>query len=377
MKILSFIFAMFLLYSCSSSTDPKEPNEAELEKKIGQMLLIGFRGLTVEDSSAIVDDIRNGRIGGVVLFDRDVALASNIRNIQSPEQVKNLIESLQSYSQVPLFVAVDQEGGRVARLKESYGFPHNVSQQYLGDLDNIDSTTYYSQRTANTLSQMGFNVNFAPVVDLNINPESPAIGKIERSFSANPEIVEKHSKIVIQSHHQKNIACVLKHFPGHGSASVDSHLGFTDVTNTWSQDELLPYSAIINASLADAVMTAHIFNANLDPDYPATLSKNIITNILRNELNFNGVIFSDDMNMAAINDHWGLETALELSINAGVDVIIFGNNLIYDPEIAIKAQRIIKDLVLQGKISMETINKSYNRVINLKRKYSVMNIAGF
>ncbi len=357
--IIAFCLAAF---GCFPDSDK------ELEKQIGQMLLIGFRGFEVTEQSPVVGDINAGRIGGVILFDRDVALNSNERNIRSPEQVRDLIASLQNYADTPLFIAVDQEGGRVARLKPDYGFPETVSQQYLGEIDDVEITRFYAEQTALALFDAGFNVNFAPVVDLNVNPDNPVIGKIERSFSADPETVSKHSLVVIDSHHDYKIGCALKHFPGHGSSKGDSHQGFTDVTDTWSETELEPFENIIALGKADFVMTAHIFNEHLDRQYPATLSKNVMTGILRESLGFEGVIVSDDMNMKAITDHFGLEEAIFLSIDAGVDVLIFANNLTYDEDIAVKALDIILNLVHEGKISRQRIGESYSRIMDMKKR---------
>lgn len=366
--LLLLVSGIIFLNSCSDSVESDPIELPPLEKRIGQMLLIGFRGLAVSETDQIVLDIRTGKIGGVVLYDRDVALGSDVRNIQSPEQVTSLISTLQSYSEIPLFVAVDQEGGRVNRLKEKFGFPRSVSQQYLGALDNIDTTKFYASRTARVLGSLGFNLNFAPVVDVNINPTSPAIGNIGRSFSDDPVIVSKHTRVSINAHHNFNILTTLKHFPGHGSAASDSHLGFTDVTSTWQQSELTPYKSLVDYGYNDVIMTAHIFNANLDPVYPATLSSNIITGILRNQIGFRGVIISDDMNMGAITEHYGLEQAIELAINAGLDILIFANNLTYDALIAEKSLSIILSLVQQGRISESRINESYFRIIRLKER---------
>jgi len=361
---------LILIFSCTEVNGPIE-RQISLDDKIGQMLLVGFRGLSVSDGDQIVRDIKLGRIGGVVLYDRDVALGSDVRNIQSPGQLKSLITSLQNSAQIPLFVAIDQEGGKVNRLKTKYGFPASVSQQYLGTLNNPDSTKYYADRTAKTLFDLGINLNFSPVVDVNVNPKSPAIGAVERSFSADPQIVSDNAQIVINSHHQKNILTSLKHFPGHGSAASDSHLGFTDVTSTWQSLELEPYQNLINNNYQDFVMTAHIFNANLDPEYPATLSKKIMTGILREQLNFKGVIITDDMGMGAITSQFGLETAVEKSIEAGVDILLFANNLNYDEHIAEKVIKIVKSLIADGKISANRINESYKRIIALKKKYNL------
>ncbi|HPO64271.1 MAG TPA: glycoside hydrolase family 3 N-terminal domain-containing protein, partial [Candidatus Kapabacteria bacterium] len=187
-KYLLIIIIIFSIISCSSPSE-NNPVENDLDKKIGQMLLIGFRGMELSDTSSIVKDIQNERIGGVILFDVDVALKRTPRNIESPMQLKKLINQIKSYSKTPLFISVDQEGGNVCRLKEKYGFPKSVTQKYLGDLNIVDTTRYWGALTANTLSEMGFNLNFAPVVDLNINPDNPVIGMYERSFSADTNIV--------------------------------------------------------------------------------------------------------------------------------------------------------------------------------------------
>ncbi len=361
---------LFLILSCAEVTGPVE-REISLDEKIGQMLMVGFRGLEVSESDQIVKDIKLGKVGGVVLYDRDVALQSDNRNIQSPGQLLSLTLSLQRFAPMPLFVAIDQEGGRVNRLKEKYGFPATVSNKYLGDLNNPDSTKYYADRTVNTLKSVGINLNLSPVVDVDVNPNSPAIGAIGRSFSANPKIVSDNAAIVISSHHKQNVLTSLKHFPGHGSAANDSHLGFTDVTSTWQPIELEPYKNLINNGYNDFIMTAHIFNANLDSEFPATLSKNIMTGLLREQLNFGGVIISDDMGMGAITSQFGLETAVEKSIEAGVDILLFANNLSYDEQIAEKVITIIKAMIDKGKINVNRINDSYKRIISLKRNYNL------
>lgn len=342
--------------------------EKELEKKIGQMLLIGFRGLELNDNSAISDDIINERIGGLILFDIDLELGGSARNIESPQQLKKLIGQIKSYSKTPLFLSIDQEGGLVNRLKEEYGFPQTVSQMMLGDLNKEDKTRYWASIAVNCLSEMGFNLNFAPVVDLEINPENPVIGKKERSFSSDPEIVAKHAEIIIEEHKKKNIICCIKHFPGHGSSLEDSHLGMVDVSKLWNEIELIPYKKLISRKQVDMIMTAHIFNKNLDEKYPATLSKRILTGMLRESLAFNKVIITDDLAMKAISQNFGLEKSIELTINAGSDILLFANNSTYNQNIAKKVISIIKELVKAGKISEDRVEESYNRIMELKKK---------
>jgi len=203
-------------------------------------------------------------------------------------------------------------------------------------------------------------------VDMNVNPDNPVIGKVERSFSAEPRVVANQAAIIIEEHRKQGIISTLKHFPGHGSSKADSHKGFVDVSDTWKPDEIKPYADLIAKGNVDMIMTAHIFNARLDSSVPATLSKRIITGILRDSLKYQGVIISDDMQMGAITDHYGLETALEKCINAGVDIVCFGNNLQYDPDIITKATSIIKRLVVEGKIPRTRIDESYKRITTLK-----------
>ncbi|MFO7982521.1 MAG: glycoside hydrolase family 3 protein [Desulfuromonadales bacterium] len=360
--------ALTLLTGCANSSPESrtEPDPVTLEAKIGQMLMVGFRGMRVDKGHFIVRDIRRHNLGGVVLFDYDVLSGQAVRNIGSPEQVEDLIASLQAASPTPLLVAVDQEGGRVARLKERYGFPPTVSHGELGRIDDLETTARESGDLAGTLADLGFGLNLAPVVDLCANPDNPVIAGLDRCFSADPEKVATYALEFIGAHHHHGVLTTLKHFPGHGSSRTDSHLGFTDVTETWTRSELEPYARIIEAGEADAVMTAHVFNARLDQDYPATLSRKVVTGILRGKLGFEGVVISDDMQMGAIADHYGLETAILRAIEAGVDILVFGNNLEYDEEIVPRGVGIIQDLVETGIISESRIDESYTRIMRLK-----------
>lgn len=348
--------------SCSQPSDT-----VPLEEKIGQMLMVGFRGMEIDEQSPIAEDLRVRNIGGIVLFDYDVPTRTPKRNIESPEQVKNLISDLQKISGIPLFIAIDQEGGRVTRLKPKFGFPNTVSAQYLGTLNNPDTTRYYAEEQTSLLAGLNINLNFAPVVDLNTNPENPVIGRLERSYSADPDIVTRHARIVIREHLERGIIPVLKHFPGHGSAWNDSHKGIADVTETWDSVEIEPYKNLIANDSVPAIMTAHVFNARLDATYPATLSEPVLSDLLRDSLNFEGVVFSDDMQMDAIRTQYGLETAIRDGINAGLDVLVFGNNSVFEEDIAERAISIIKKLVENGEIPPERIERSYQRIMRLKQ----------
>ncbi len=338
-----------------------------MEDQIGQMLLVGFRGTSISFDHHIVSDLENFNLGGVILYEKDGPSKSRPRNIESPEQLKQLVSDLKTHCKEKLFVAIDQEGGVVDRLKERYGFPASVSAQSLGQLNSEDTTRSQASIMASTLKEMGININFAPVVDVNINPDSPAIGALGRSFSDDPDRVAFHGGIFIDEHEDLGILSCCKHFPGHGSASTDSHLGLTDVTNTWSEIELEPYRQLIDNGKCRMIMSAHVFNQNLDADYPATLSEKILTGILRDELGFSGVIVSDAMEMGAIKENFGTKEAIEKAINAGCDVLVFSNNIkTYNENIVPETIDIILDLIEEGKITKERIQQSYDRIMALK-----------
>ncbi len=345
--------------------------EPTLEQKLGQLIISGFRGTLIDNSSKVLKYLRHNHLRNLWLVDNESPMAFTEGNIESSDQLKRLTSSLQSYGNNSLMLAIDLEGGEVVRLKEKYGFPKINSPQYFGNLDDISETRRNALMIAELLNVHGINMNFAPVVDVNINPECPAIGKRGRSFSGYPEKVYLHAKEFILAHREKNIATCLKHFPGHGSSVNDTHFGFVDVTAAWSNTELIPYEKLIEDGLADAVMTAHVFNKNLDEKYPATLSKKILTGILREKLGFDGVIFSDDLNMRAVYDYYSYEETIELSFNAGVDVLLQGNVMNYNPEIIDLTFSIIKKLIESGKISEQRIDESFNRVIKLKKKFGI------
>lgn len=361
-----------LLDGCATSrsfvnTADMNWQEWPLERKIAQILMLGFPGETVAPESPIAVAIRDYGIGGVVLFDNNIDLGVTDRNITGPAQLKTLTGSLRASAAVPLFIAVDQEGGIIARLKERYGFPPTVSARYLGDKNDLELTRSLSDNLASTLKEYGFNLNLAPVVDLNTNPENPVIALKERSFSANPALVSAHAAEFIKSHHYQRIATCLKHFPGHGSSRDDSHMGLVDVTKYWIEAELIPYRLLIEQGLCDMVMTAHTFNTRLDREYPATLSKATIDGILRKSLGFNGVVVSDDLKMGAIIKHYSYETAVEKAINAGVDMLVVANDKLFDPDVTPKTIEMLLKMVDSGRVDRKRIDEACGRIMALKK----------
>ena len=358
-KLLSLLVCLLSLSGFSQTDSTKDT----LDIMIGQMIMIGIGDFNlVNPKEPIFNDIKSGKVGGVVLYEKNILFES-----PKPE-LALLVESLQKNASIPLFISIDEEGGWVSRMKTRYGFPKNVSAQYLGNLNNLDSTRYYARQTATLLNSFGINMNYAPVVDVNINPRNPVIGKIERSYSPYFSNVIRHANVVIEEHKRKGVIPVLKHFPGHGSSKSDTHLGLTDVTETWQMEEIYPYSALIDSGKVNAVMTAHIVNKSLDESKnPATLSKKVVTGILRDFLKYDGVIISDDMQMGAINNEYGIREAVKLSIEAGVDILMFANNVSDENRIsAATIHGIIKDLVFEGEITKDRIRSSYNRIMNMK-----------
>lgn len=358
----------------NSENETASLSEDELKEKIGQMIMVGFRGTEISENSDIVKAIKDIKVGGVALSDYDVASKSFPRNILNPKQTKKLISDLQQYSTTPLLIAVDAEGGSINRLKQTYGFSQISSPEKMGKDKTLETAQKESLKLADELKATGFNMNLAPVVDLNINPKNPIIGALGRSFSKDAEVVVNNARVFIRSHLNKNIINVEKHFPGQGSAESDSHLGLTDITKTYKDQELDPYIKLNNEELLDAVMIAHVVNQNIDSDYPATLSEKFLKTILRNQIGFKGVIISDDMQMGAIVENYKFEESIIKAINAGTDIVYFFNNNPngYDENIAYKVRDAILNAVKEKKISEERIVESYNRIINLKKKFEII-----
>ncbi len=339
-----------------------------LEKQIAQLLIVGFQGDCLLPASQLVLDLRELSLGGVILFDRLLAKKYPDNNIRSEEQTRRLCADLQDCARGNLLIAADQEGGMVSRFKPERGFPTTDSAARLGASKDCAATYDSALKTAGMLHRMGINLNLAPVVDLNLRDDNPIISRYERSFAREPGLVSLHAGAWIEAHREKDILCCLKHFPGHGSSMRDSHLGFVDISETWDPIELEPYRQLILTGQADAVMTGHLFNSRLDPLLPATLSKTTIDGLLRHDLGFTGTVISDDMQMRAITDRYGLAEAAVMALTAGVDSLIVGNNLEYDPLIVRKLVARIIGAIKEGHLPEERIIEAWKRVQQLKNK---------
>jgi len=335
-----------------------------LDIKIGQMILIGMPKAEVD--SAVLHEISTGKVGAIILFEK------NIPKTNSYASLKKMIWTYQKAAPIPLFVSIDQEGGKVNRLKEKYGFPRSITATASGKAKTLDSVRFYAGSTAATLTGLGINVNFAPCVDVAINQDNTVIVKVERSFSGNEDTVAMMAREYVREHRNVGVITSLKHFPGHGSSKEDTHFGVADVTATWSERELKPYQSLLASGDVDAVMTSHIVNKNLDKSgLPGTLSTEIIDGVLRKRLGFQGVVFSDDMQMHAITKQYGMEESIRLAINAGVDILCFSNN-IQGSEVRTvdKVYTVIRGFVEKGQISKERIDESFRRIMKLKKQLS-------
>lgn len=335
-----------------------------LKEKVARMLIIGFRGTEINDNSPVVVDIKQRKVGGIILFEHNITPVE--KKLNSMERLKTMCTKIKDLADYPIIISIDQEGGKVNRLKTKYGFERTVTQEYLGKLDCEDSTRYYSGVTAQQLKDMGLNTNFTPCVDVNVNINCPVIAKFGRSFSSDEHKVIEHGEYVIDEHNSRGVITAIKHFPGHGSSTVDSHEGYTDVTNTWQEIELEPFKALLSDESQNMVMISHVFNKNIDDEYPATLSEKTINGLLRYEIGWDGIVITDDMHMKAITDHYSLKESLTLTINAGTDMIILSSNIPGNTEpISQQAIDAILEQIEAGVISEERINESFNRINKL------------
>lgn len=347
---------------------PQEPASPSLDHMLGAMLMCGFRGTELAGGDPFLAAIASGRVGNVILFDRDVPTGGE-RNIRSPEQVRRLTAALRSAAPGPLFIAVDQEGGQVRRLKPQKGFFDLPAAQRLGQ-GSIPETRETAERLGEELAGLGIDVDLAPVADVDSNPLNPAIGRLGRAFSSDPAIVASHALAFGQGLAARGVVPVLKHFPGQGCAREDSHLGLTDISQCWDGAiDLLPYAEIFRAGWPGMVMPGHLFHARLDPELPATLSRMVVTGLLRQGLGWQGVVISDDMQMKAIAGRYGLRESILLAVRAGVDILLYGNNLEWEEGLPDKVFATLRGLVEDGSIPLERIKRSWERISALHARY--------
>lgn len=356
MKYLIILFLITLGFS--------KPHYA-LEHEIAQILLLGFEGASLEENPSIKKDIQSG-LGAVILFDGFEDKSRGLNNIKSPKQLKKLLADMQALDGEPLLVCIDQEGGQVRRLGEDLGFMPLPSASHVGKKDSKRYSKKLYTKLANAFENLGINCVFAPVVDLAIEPRNPVIYQMQRSFSADPKVVVKHSEIFIDAMRAKNIFSIIKHFPGHGSSLSDSHKGFVNVSTTWKEVELQPFIQLINKDKVEMIMTAHIFNRHIDDTYPATMSYKTNTKLLKEKLGFKGLMISDGLQMHAISKNFKLEEVVEKTLNSGVDMLLFANQLGYNSREELTA--IIKKLIKQKQVSEKSIREKAEKIRLYKKR---------
>jgi beta-N-acetylhexosaminidase len=376
------LILLFLLSGCSlnavnNTEDMNQEIVSEsilketLDEKIGSMFMVGFMGTTAPKNSQICKDIAQYHLAGVILFDANPVNKSEAKNIANKNQVAQLTQQLQACSyDGKLLISVDQEGGNVQRLKSKYGFYGNFSKA--SDMSKLSEISVIQQydKMGEELNSVGINYNLAPDVDLAINKQNRVIYQLGRSFGSDPKMVAKYSSIFMNAMHNHGVLTSLKHFPGHGSSLGDTHKGFVDVTTLWQEKELEPYRLL--AKTADTVMVAHVFNEKLDPQYPATLSNKTVKGLLREKLGFEGVVITDDLQMGAINQKYGLKNTLKLAIGAGDDILLFGNQLSVKSMVSTKTLvETVKSLIKSKEINVGDIEKSNQRLEKLKMKLYV------
>lgn len=333
-------------------------NKMTLKQKVGQMFTIGFSGVTF--SNDLSNAIRDYNFGNVIYMGN---------NVTNPELISELSNSIQnkmiSENMIPAFISIDQEGGRVARITN--GGTHFISNMALAATN--DETNSYNLGIAmgKELKNYGINVDFAPVMDVNNNPNNPIIGV--RSYSDNPLTVSLYGKNMFNGLKQSKVMGCAKHFPGHGNTSVDSHYGLPSITSTKDelyQTELAPFISAVSNGI-DAIMTTHIIFTAIDKDYPATLSNKVLTKLLREELGYKGLIITDGMEMNAVSKNFGSydETAV-LAVKAGVDMLLYTST--YNPKTAYDG---LMSAISKGEISIERINDSVRSIILTKMKYNL------
>jgi len=339
-----------------------------LTHKIGQMLMIGFHGTQATPETKICKDIQKYNVGAVILFDYNPVNKKEPKNIATKKQLKKLTKQLQACSSDgKLLIAIDQEGGKVQRLKSKYGFYGKFPKA--SDVIKMNQSQIKStyEKMSQELHSVGINYDLAPVVDLDINQHNHVIHGLGRSFGKDPKVVAKYASTFIEAMHTCGVLTSLKHFPGHGSSEGDTHKGFVDVTNLWHEVELAPYYLLKDK--ADTVMVAHVFNKKLDKKYPASLSYKTITKKLRKTLGYNGVVITDDLQMGAISKKYGLRNTLKLAINAGDDILLIGNQL--DPKEVKSTKKLVNtilSLVKKGDVDVKRIDTAYRRIQKLKEK---------
>lgn len=332
-------------------------DKMSLEEKIGQLLLVGIDGYDMNDHTE--DLIQNYHVGGIILYGRNVKEANQLLDLT------NALKKTNTANDIPLIISVDEEGGAVSRNpKEVKKLP---TARAIGKTEDMDLAYEVGNLLGTMVKSFGYNMNFAPVLDIDSNPSNPVIGN--RSFGKSPDIVSKMGIAEMKGMVLEGVIPVVKHFPGHGDTSVDSHIGLPIIHHELERImdfEVTPFKSAIDEG-ADVVMVAHILLKKIDSEKPASMSKAIIADILREDLGFHGVVITDDMTMGAISKNYNIGTAAVSAVDAGADIILVGHQY----ENAIAAFNGIKKGIAEGIIGMDRLDESVYRILSLKNKYNI------
>lgn len=333
-----------------------------LDLAIGQMIMVGFQGQSPGDPGVAraIGEAKSGRIGGVLLLGR---------NIAGRRQLQRLTAALADVNGLPpLLIAVDQEGGAVARLGRRNGFGSYPSAADLGRRSDPGSALAIYTRMAGELAATGINLNLGPVVDLDRNPGNPIIGRLGRSYGTEPAKVLDFALAFISAHRSEGVLTAAKHFPGHGSSAGDSHSGRVDVSKSWSPDELEPFRRLALADGAPLLMVGHLANTALaaGPALPASLSPAAVTGTLRRRLGYDGVVITDDLEMGAIRRYYGFEESVVAAVLAGNDILLFSNQSFAEPGLGDRIHAVIRKAVEDGRIPLARIEESARRIARAK-----------
>ena len=323
----------------------------------GKHFIGGFDGTTI--TPALKKLIQKCRIGGVILFSR---------NIESPTQVRTLVSRMQKLAPHPLFIGVDQEGGRVARMKGPFTPipPMAVVGKFYRDTGKIKPIIQLGRVMGKELRAVGYNWDFAPVTDVHSNPKNPIIGN--RSFSPDPIVVSRCAAALICGLHAEGMLSCAKHFPGHGATSVDSHLDLPILKAAgrllWKRD-LFPYRKLVKEGVIRCLMTAHVRYPALDPENCATLSRAILTDLLRKRIKYRGLIVSDDLFMKAISDRFGIPSAAIRFFEAGGDIAL----ICKEPEVQMETMARVAELAGKDRLLRDHLRRSHLRIERIRNRF--------
>lgn len=360
--------ALFLLLAASglakgAAAAPDDDLPA-LDRIYGQLLIVGFTGTRPDDLGIrrAREDVRHGRVGGLIAFERNI--------VDAPQLSRLLAHLRDTPAAQPPFLAVDQEGGAVQRLRRLETLRHEPSARWVGaNLSPREAQERYGEM-AGAMDELGFNLNLGPVVDLDFGPRNPVIGRLRRSYGASPCAVVRYAGAFVAAHRAHGVLTALKYWPGHGSSLADPHVAVADVTDTWQQREQRPFAALVAGGKADMIMTGHVHHRDWGEGEgrPASLSPAAVNVALRQKLGFDGVVVTDDIQMASARAGRSLAEAIVLALAAGNDIVLIANILDYQPDVARFGIKAIRQAVAEGRLDLEALKRSYRRVVELKQR---------